>query len=536
MKRLLVTALASATAVVFLGARGAQSSAGSRDVRVLRTHAAAGISADGSLAVVATGCGLREYELYAWNALRRSVVSLARRRERRCYGSSTGEGIWETAIAGHRVAWVAMPVLVDALGTSASAPSFARVKSFATGRFPLSIAIDDLNADGKPEVVTANGMASTISVLRNRGDGSFETKLDYATARGPQSVATGDLNADGKPEVVTANAGTTNTVSVLVNSGDWNFRPTIDYPTGVDPWSIATGDLNGDRRPDLATANSEANSVSLLLNQGDGSFGLRRDYRTGGGPRSIAIDDLNADGRLDLVTANGAPSAGTVSVLLNGGEGSFQRVDYRSGPLGPQSVAIGDLDADGRPDLATANGYLNTVSVLVNSGGGSFRTRHTYRTGDAPWSVAIGDLNGDRKPDLATANSEARSASVLLNRGNGRFQAKIDYDTGADPQSVAIGDLNGDDRLDLVTASLSNSASVLLNRPGLCTVQKVAGQALPAAKRLIARANCRVGKIRRVYSKRVRKGRVISQKPRFGTVLPGGGKVDLVVSRGPRSS
>jgi len=107
VKKLLVTALASATAVVCLGAPGAQSSAGSRDVRMLRTPTAAGISADGSLAVVATGCGPREYELYAWNPLRRSVVSLARRRERRCYGSSTGEGIWEAAIAGHRVAWVA---------------------------------------------------------------------------------------------------------------------------------------------------------------------------------------------------------------------------------------------------------------------------------------------------------------------------------------------------------------------------------------------------------------------------------------------
>jgi hypothetical protein len=65
------------------------------------------VSADGSLAVVATDCGRREYRLYAWNPLRRSVVSIARQRRRRCYGASTGEGIWEAAIAGRQVAWVA---------------------------------------------------------------------------------------------------------------------------------------------------------------------------------------------------------------------------------------------------------------------------------------------------------------------------------------------------------------------------------------------------------------------------------------------
>jgi len=75
---------------------------------------------------------------------------------------------------------------------------------------------------------------------------------------------------------------------------------------------------------------------------------------------------------------------------------------------------------------------------------------------------------------------------------------------------------------------------VLLNTPGLCTVQHVEGKTLPAAKRTIARANCRVGKIRRAYSKSVTRGRVISPEPKPGTVLPKRGKVILVVSRGRR--
>jgi hypothetical protein len=174
--------------------------------------------------------------------------------------------------------------------------------------------------------------------------------------------------------------------------------------------------------------------------------------------------------------------------------------------------------------------------VLLNRGDGSFKDRLDYATGRHPEDVAIGDLNGDGKPDLATANYFANSISVLLNRGDGRFEARLDYATGNAPWSVAIGDLNGDGKSDLATANPdAYSVSELLNTPGFCTVQNVKGKTVPAAKRTIARANCRVGKIRRAYSKSVKKGRVISQKPTFGAVLRGGGKVNLVVSRGRKS-
>ena len=126
---------------------------------------------------------------------------------------------------------------------------------------------------------------------------------------------------------------------------------------------------------------------------------------------------------------------------------------------------------------------------------------------------------------------------MLRNRGDGSFQARLEYATGRGPWAVAIGDLNGDSRPDLATANFgANTVSVLINTPGLCAVQNVKGQTVPAAKRTIARVNCRVGATRRAYSKGVKKGRVISQKPKPGTVLPSGGKVGLVVSRGRRPS
>jgi hypothetical protein len=181
---------------------------------------------------------------------------------------------------------------------------------------------------------------------------------------------------------------------------------------------------------------------------------------------------------------------------------------------------------------------VSTVSVLLNIGGGGFAAPLDYPTGRFPSAVAIGDLNGDGQPDLVTASSGAETVSVLANRGDGSFEAKLEYRTGSFPRAVAIADLNGDGKPDLAVANAgvnavsSNTVSVLTNRPGLCAVQNVEGEILRAATRTIARAHCRVGTIRRVYSKLVKKGRVISEKPKPGTVLPSRGKVNLVVSRG----
>src|SRR5262249_50984465 len=104
----------------------------------------------------------------------------------------------------------------------------------------------------------------------------------------PDSVAIGDLNVDGKPDVVTANLNDS-TVSVLLGNGDATFGAKTDYAAGSSPNSVAIGDLNGDGKPDLATANFVGNTVSVLLGNGDGTFGARRDYFAGSGAASVAI-------------------------------------------------------------------------------------------------------------------------------------------------------------------------------------------------------------------------------------------------------
>ena len=110
------------------------------------------------------------------------------------------------------------------------------------------------------------------------------------------------------------------------------------------------------------------------------SFAGPRTYATGFDPESIALGDLNRDGKQDLAVANAG--ARTISVLTNSGKGRFRRRDYRTGKF-PASVAIGDLNADRKPDLAVANSGSNNVSVLENGGAGTF-SRRDYRTGTSP--------------------------------------------------------------------------------------------------------------------------------------------------------
>ncbi|HEY6868014.1 MAG TPA: VCBS repeat-containing protein, partial [Candidatus Eisenbacteria bacterium] len=131
----------------------------------------------------------------------------------------------------------------------------------------------------------------------------------------------------------------------------------------------------------------------------------------------------------------------------------------------PFSVAAGDLNGDGKPDLAVANSGAGTVSILLGNGDGTFRPRSDYGTGDQPYAVAIGDLNGDGKPDLAVANYASGTVSVLLGNGDGTFGARTDYGTGDGASFVAIHDLNGDGKADLVTVDSGTSGiSVLLGK------------------------------------------------------------------------
>jgi 6-phosphogluconolactonase (cycloisomerase 2 family) len=240
----------------------------------------------------------------------------------------------------------------------------------------------------------------------------FQAKVDFATGSNPFSVSIGDLDGDGKADLAVANVSGSS-VSVFRNTGSAgtiSYAAKVDFTTGLFPYSVSIGDLDGDGKADLAVANYGSNTVSVIRNTGSAgtiSYAAKVDFATGSGPRSVSIGDLDGDGKADLAIANQTSS--TVSVFRNtGSAGTISyaaKVDFTTGSL-PVSVSIGDLDGDGKADLAVANASSNTVSVFRNTGSAgtiSYAAKVDFATGSNPYSVSIGDLDGDGKADLAVA-------------------------------------------------------------------------------------------------------------------------------------
>jgi hypothetical protein len=198
--------------------------------------------------------------------------------------------------------------------------------------------------------------------------------------------------------------------------------------------------------------------VSVLLNHGDGTFAARQDYYAGEGPtygtNYVAVGDLNADGRPDLAIADGSG----FSVYANNGDGTFgTKRDY--GLAVGDAVAIADLNGDGSGDLVTDDGV--NVRVVLNRGGGTFEVVQQASTAQTDASdIFVGDLTGDGKPDVVATSGD--SIDVLLNNGAGWLRPYVEYRGASDLAWATIGDVNGDGTQDVVTAG--KTVSILRDR------------------------------------------------------------------------
>jgi len=291
----------------------------------------------------------------------------------------------------------------------------------------------------------------------------------------------------------TSDASSSSSDSALKVTGTYPTATTIAQSGSAGNYTLTAtvagfGDAPGQASPtgmvsflDTSNGNSVLGRAALQTVTPGLSWFNSQTPATGTFPSSIAVGDFNGDGHPDLAVVN--YGARRVTQLLGNGDGTFNEADggipyIDINSAYPDFVAVGDFNGDGKADLVIASSNGNTLTVFLGNGDGTFKAApgELPTTGNYPYSIVVGDFNRDGNADLAVANLLGNTVTVLLGNGDGTFTAaKVSPATGRGPNSIAVGDFNGDGIPDLaVTNSDDNTVTVLLgNGDGTFSAAKV---------------------------------------------------------------
>lgn len=362
-------------------------------------------------------------------------------------------------------------------------------------------AVGDLDADGKPDLVTANGPLGGITIHKNKTSllgvfttASFETGFSLPTGTGtaPLYIAIKDLDGDGKLDIVTANfnSSITTNISIFRNKSVAGVLDLNSFETRVDFNSypiccaqsqyIDINDLNGDGKPEIAVANRQTADVAVFENRStpgiinNSSFASSIPYNGDTHPSGIRLKDLDGDQKPDYISL----VDGRIHILQNkniiagpgntfssaGANGKYITINIPS--FANIGIEVEDLDGDGKNDIIINGRSGNALYIFRNihtSGDitlGSFAPRidinyhDLYAVAMSPPSIS--DVDGDGKPDIIISGLTHDSVYVYKNNSSPGslsaldFSTKLGFYTGRGSQIPTVADLNGDSKPDIV--------------------------------------------------------------------------------------
>ncbi len=330
----------------------------------------------------------------------------------------------------------------------------------------------------------ATALLAALAIAASRrpssapASGSFN-RIVIPVGKGPGSIAIADVNHDGKPDIIVANTAD-ETISVLLGDGKAHFTPApgSPFPCGKGPNDIAVADMNGDGNSDLVIANTGTPYLTVLLGDGKGGFkpSPRSPFATTSYPHvhGVAVADFMGDGKLAAVT----DSWGHDQILLIPSDGKGNLIlpgkSFPTGKRPYERLRSADFNRDGKTDVVTTDLDINAATILLGDGRGGFREApgSPFPAGVFPWGVAIDDMNHDGNLDLVVipydrdiTDPKQLGVTVLLGDGKGRFStmrgSPFSLVGCRGPDRVATGDRNGNGFRDIVVSCAQNDKLML---------------------------------------------------------------------------